>query len=360
MALQEYPVPSDHTLSWFWVHGVASWSGGWALFAGVCWPTLRRNPAGPAWLSAFLCEYRPEGVYPKHSERPQTAPINHMASVHFWIRIKPKDTLPLVFHQKRLEDVTGATAAAGFTQTCSKYCGCQWRRQSFQISIFVVDKATMRQCAEHKGGFAWCIYIGSLSLSHLDSGCSHSIYQDAGIFNTTCWWPVAGNLSALARKQGQISSSLRDPSPTPFLCFPFFLSAQRWRCRPRGCACVYMMQRLRCKGETCRSLQEMKAPDLSAHFFIRVQREPGFRGGSGKWRRKWAQSEKTLQRFHLKLFDVPPSGDFGHYFMSIIKKTSNKMLNSKSDHTEIEMCVSCVTPLHTHTHRHSVSLFKLS
>lgn len=42
----------------------------------------------------------------------------------------------------------------------------------------------------------------------------------------------------------------------------------------RGDAIVFMMQRLRCKGESCRSLPEMKAPDLSAHLFSAYSESP--------------------------------------------------------------------------------------
>lgn len=79
-----------------------------------------------------------------------------------------------------------------------------------------------------------------------------------------CW----GFDCTLDRKRGQTSCSLRS-SPTPLLCFPAFLSATVY-----GDAVVFMRPRLHCKGETCQSLLEMKALDLSAHPLSAYCRSP--------------------------------------------------------------------------------------
>lgn len=83
-------------------------------------------------------------------------------------------------------------------------------------------------------------------------------------------------------RTAQSSSSLTDPPYTfPSLPSPVFLAAQRRCRRPRGGGCVYdaafALQR--------QNLSEF-AGDESASFiissFIRMRREPGVRGGSGK------------------------------------------------------------------------------
>lgn len=56
----------------------------------------------------------------------------------------------------------------------SGHVWCHWVRRSFPVCIFITDKIVMNEWAELlfpsiRLSFAWCIYIGSLSLSHLCS-----------------------------------------------------------------------------------------------------------------------------------------------------------------------------------------------
>lgn len=196
----------------------------------------------------------------------------------------------------------------------------------------------INQCADIRMGFAWCIYIGSLSLSHLGCGCR------------TYWWLVAGNPSALDRRKGQISSSLRDPPL--HLCFALL-------CFRRLCTALMppsegMRLCLWCsvctaKGKLVGVCRRWKRLIYQLIFNPRTARAR-FPWGQWQMKAQMGSGREDITAFSFEAVWCSALWWFGHYFMSIIKKTSNKMLNSKSDHTEIEMCVFCAPP----------SFFKLS
>lgn len=100
---------------------------------------------------------------------------------------------------------------------------------------------------------------------------------------------------------------------------------------------VLAMQCLCCKWKSCQSLLEMKVLHLSIHLLSVRSQSPA---SMGQWQMK-AQSGSVREDITVFSFGTVWCSSlwwFGHYFMSIIKKTSNKMLHSKSDHRASAKC----------------------
>lgn len=101
---------------------------------------------------------------------------------------------------------------------------------------------------------------------------------------------------------------------------------------------ILVMQCLCCKWKSCQSLLEMKVLHLSTHLLSACSQNPA---SMGQWQMK-AQIGSVREDITVFSFESVWCFTlwwFGHYFMSIIKKTSNKMLNSESDHRTRNVCV---------------------
>lgn len=181
--------------------------------------------------------------------------------------------------------------------------------------------------SKHKDRFAWCIYIGSLSLSHLCSVLALSYYylkehwilklknikvitslpDEAGgswdRYQHTLGFPCPAVMFSCRTSSSKATPSTF-ASPLSYWHYHLWLSVHNLKQH-----ISHAVFALRTKKKLSKFVGDESASFIASSF-ICSQSKPNFQWGSGKWRRlNEAQSEKTLPCFHWDLFDVAAAGE---------------------------------------------------